>query len=575
MLGFKKLIILKLIKMKNRIIKISLFWVILLAFSSCKKQLDVKNPNEVDYPKLTSEADLISITQGGTYINGFIGPGGNSLGWLGDSYFSLALGYHSLMGDEVGAEAANQLINQISLPDLVTYDNATTTVNSAPSKQVFRINNSIFNPGNNPFYFEWLAMYSLNNAANKTLLLIDNTKFTGSAADITDKKNTIRAWCYWWKGFAYSKLGSMYYAGLIVDPTTIDPIKATSNTYLSSANMIVEANKNLDKAATTINGIINNTIYLDILSQLIPAFCQVGNGGVLDKTMWNRNINTLKARNLLENKSLSGIGPMPVMTTADWNQLLTLTTNGIKSTDYVFTGRTKGSNDFFSSGAGSVQAMAAINSGSAGLKTFRASERLYQDFKTGDLRKANNFVAKDYKNQVGGFTFSTRYALKNKGAGNGSAVIANSDIGAQEIFIAGSFEENELMKAEALINLGGANLNTGLASIDIVRNYQGSGLPVLAGSGISQAAAREELRLERRTALAFRGLAFYDARRLGYIYSVASGGGRTKCVVYTSAGVVNTNAIMNYNFLDYWDVPDDEVYINPPAAGSAPTRNPL
>ena len=135
--------------------------------------------------------------------------------------------------------------------------------------------------------------------------------------------------------------------------------------------------------------------------------------------------------------------------------------------------------------------------------------------------------------------------------------------------------ENELMKAEALINLGGATLNAGLMSIDAVRTYQGSGLAPLAGTIITQANAREELRLERRTALAFRGLAFYDARRIGYIYSVANGGGRTKCVVYTSAGVVNTNATMNYNFLDYWDVPDDEIYINPPAPGSAPTKNPL
>jgi hypothetical protein len=219
--------------------------------------------------------------------------------------------------------------------------------------------------------------------------------------------------------------------------------------------------------------------------------------------------------------------------------------------------------------------MTAISSPTAGLKTFRLSERLYQDFKTGDARKANNFIAKDYKNQVGGFTFSTRYALKNKGNANGSAIIANSDIGGQEIFIAGSYEENELMKAEALINLGGANLNNGLISIDNVRSYQGAGLPALSGSGITQAAAKEELRLERRTALAFRGLAFYDARRIGYTYDVSKGGGRSGCVVYTSAGVVNTNAFMNYNFLDYWDVPDDETYINPPGPGSAPTKNPL
>jgi starch-binding outer membrane protein, SusD/RagB family len=559
--------------MKNNLNYIIAMIAIVITAGSCKKQLDVKNPNEVNYSQLTSEADIIGITKGGTYINGFNGPGGNSLGWLGDSYFSLCLGYHSLLGDEVSGEAANQLINQISLPDKVTYDNATTTINSAPSKQVFRINNSIFNPGNNPVYFEWISMYALNNASNKTLSLMNNIKFIGTASDTAAKKNTLRAWAYWWKGFAYSRIGSLYYAGLISN--TVDATKAGSNNYISSAAMIVEANKNLDLAASMLTGISNTATYEAMLGELIPAFCQVGNGGVLTKDMWIRNINTLKARNLLVNKSLTGIGGLPTMAAADWNQILTLTNNGILSTDFVFTGRTASSNGFFSAGSGCVQAMTAISSPTAGLKTFRLSERLYQDFKAGDARKANNFIAKDYKNQVGGFTFSTRYALKNKGNGNGSAVIANSDIGGQEIFIAGSYEENELMKAEALINLGGANLNNGLISIDNVRSYQGAGLPALNGSGITQAVAKEELRLERRTALALRGLAFYDARRIGYTYDVSKGGGRSGCVVYTSAGVVNTNAFMNYNFLDYWDVPDDEIYINPPGPGSAPTKNPL
>jgi len=555
--------------MKKNKILVTAFLCAMATFISCKKELDVKNPNALKLDQLTEENDIISITQGGTYLNGFNGPGGNSLGWLGDSYFSLGLGYHSLMGDEVGAEAANQLINQISLPDKVTYDDGTSTVNSAPSKQVYRINNQIFNAGNNPFVFEWQAMYAMNNAANKTLKVIDQINFKENP---DSKKNTLKAWSYWWKGFAYSKIGSMYIAGLVVN--SVDAIKAESNEFISHEAMIQEANKNLDLAASTLDAITDVDTYTDFLGRLIPAFCQVGNGGVLTKDMWKRNINTLKARNLLANRSLSGIGGLPVMSSADWNTILDLTTNGIAEGDYVFTGRTTGSNGFFSAGSGSVQAMSAINSGSSGLKTFRVSERLYQDFKDGDLRKDNNFVSKIYKNQVGGFTFSTRKALKNKGYANGSATIANSDIGAQEIFIAGSYEENELMKAEALINIGGASLDQGLVSIDLVRKYQGSGLPDLAGTNISQAQAKEELRLERRTALAFRGLAFYDARRIGYIYDVTKGGGRKNCVVYTSAGVVNTNATMNYNFFDYWDVPDDETYINKPSGSSAPVKNP-
>ena len=88
------------------------------------------------------------------------------------------------------------------------------------------------------------------------------------------------------------------------------------------------------------------------------------------------------------------------------------------------------------------------------------------------------------------------------------------------------------------------------------------------------ATAKEELRRERRVALAFRGLAFYDARRWGVIDPVSSGGGRTGAVVLNATGVVSTNATINYNYLDYWDVPDNDIVLNPPAAGSAPTKNP-
>jgi len=87
--------------------------------------------------------------------------------------------------------------------------------------------------------------------------------------------------------------------------------------------------------------------------------------------------------------------------------------------------------------------------------------------------------------------------------------------------------------------------------------------------------AYEELRKERRVALLFRNVAFYDARRWGIIDDISAGGGRTGCVVVNStSGAVNTNATINYNFLDYWDVPDDETSLNPPSATSAPIKNP-
>jgi hypothetical protein len=55
---------------------------------------------------------------------------------------------------------------------------------------------------------------------------------------------------------------------------------------------------------------------------------------------------------------------------------------------------------------------------------------------------------------------------------------------------------------------------------------------------------------------------------------IGSGGGRTKAVVLDNNDVLNTNATINYDFLDYWDVPDNELAYNPAADGSAPVKNP-
>lgn len=114
-----------------------------------------------------------------------------------------------------------------------------------------------------------------------------------------------------------------------------------------------------------------------------------------------------------------------------------------------------------------------------------------------------------------------------------------------------------------------------MASVDLVRTYQGAALSAVSGVVTDPALAYEELRKERRVALLFRNVAFYDARRWGVIDDISAGGGRTNCVVVNSTtGTVNTKATINNNFSDYWDVPDDETSLNPPSATSAPVKNP-
>jgi len=82
-----------------------------VAFTSCKKQLDVKNPNEPTPDASTNEQGIISLAQGGIYVNGFkdlkYGDGVFGLYWSG------AMGFHEMMGDVIGAEAANSFENQI------------------------------------------------------------------------------------------------------------------------------------------------------------------------------------------------------------------------------------------------------------------------------------------------------------------------------------------------------------------------------------------------------------------------------------------------------------------------------
>jgi hypothetical protein len=111
-----------------------------------------------------------------------------------------------------------------------------------------------------------------------------------------------------------------------------------------------------------------------------------------------------------------------------------------------------------------------------------------------------------------------------------------------------------------------------MALIDNVRNYMGAGLGVTVAADAT--VAKEELRKERRIALAFRGLSFYDARRWKVSEPASTGGGRTGCYVISTAGVLNTNATIDYGYLDFWDVPDNELAYNPPADGSAPVKNP-
>jgi starch-binding outer membrane protein, SusD/RagB family len=529
-----------------------------LAITSCKKDLDISNTNQPTPGSAQNETGVISLAQGAIYRNGFFdlkySDGVFGRFWAG------ATGFHELMGDVIGAEAANSFMNQIGCPNKVTLDNGTAVANpSAINTQyaLLRAINSNAQQGSNPTFYEWAYMYNMITSANSVLDIVGKTTFTGTGA--ATKKATVQAWAYWWKGYAYARLGSIYYAGLIQNATTTDA--STNGNYVAKEALIIESNANFDKAVTALAAATSASDYNSILGNLIPTFLQKGKGGVLTATMWLHNINTMKARNILVNTTKAA------MTAGQWASILTLVNNGVTATDLIFTGLTDANGDFL----GTTIADKIQSSGSA-TGTYKLSERWVQEFKTGDKRKDNNvrkLTNVGLFNTDRGNVFNTRYSLTNGGSGiAGVVVYANNLSGANEITLCGTYEENELMKAEALIQTG--QVDMGAALIDKVRDYQGAGLTAL-GAGLTQAVAYEELRRERRIGLAFKGLSFYDARRWEIIAPDKS---RTGCVVLSATGVVSTNATINYGYLDYWDVPDNELAYNPATGTSAPVKNP-
>jgi hypothetical protein len=545
--------------MKNNKILVGILGVT-LSLTACKKDLDITNVNSPTPSSAQNENGAIALAQGTVYLNGFYNlkysDGVYGRFWAG------AIGFSEIMGDVIGAEAANAFMNQIGCPNKVTLDNGTVVLNPSNPKtqyELVRYANQNAQGGSNTTFYEWAYMYNLITAANSILELADKTTFTGAGA--ATKKETIKAWAYWWKGYAYSRIGSTYYAGLIQNATTADA--ATNGNYVTKEAIIAEATTNFDKAVTALSAATSSADYTATLGKLIPTYLQKGKGGVLTVDMWKRSINTMKARNILVNTLRAN------MTSAQWSSILTLVNDGVRATDLIFTARTDANGSFIESSVADKVGQ-ATTTGST--NTYKLSERWVQDFVAGDKRKDQNVITLSSVglfNTDRGNSFNTRYSLKYAGNGlTGVYTYANNAIGANEITIASTYEENELMKAEALIMTN--QIDLGAAAIDAVRTYQGAGLTAL-GTGLTQAAAYEQLRRERRIALAFKGLSFYDARRWDIIAPDKS---RTGAVVLSSTGAVNTNATIVYGFLDYWDVPDNELAYNPAAAGSAPTKNP-
>ncbi|MFM2359391.1 MAG: hypothetical protein RLY16_1384, partial [Bacteroidota bacterium] len=292
--------------------------------TSCKKDLAVENPNQPTPDALNSESGINAFARGGVYSTGF-----RSLKYADGvfgPFFSGAMGFHELMGDVIGADAANSFLNQLGCPNKVTFDNGTTVLNpNSPQTQyaLVRASNSNQNAGSNFLYYEWGFMYNLIGSCNLLLEKVDAVSFSGDAAS---KRAAIKAWAYWWKGYAYSRIGSIYYAGIITDQAF-----TTNGNYVTKEAIIAEANSNLDKAVTAANAAPSAAEFEAQLGVIIPDEYQMGKGFPQSPTQLAHNVNSLKARNILVNKTTAA------MTAADWNNVLTLANSGITESDNVFT----------------------------------------------------------------------------------------------------------------------------------------------------------------------------------------------------------------------------------------------
>ncbi|HEX5652192.1 MAG TPA: RagB/SusD family nutrient uptake outer membrane protein [Chitinophagaceae bacterium] len=525
-----------------------IFFLLLLAgfFSTgcSKKQLDLTNPNVPGLPSLDTEEGII---RAGAGIH-------RKFGWQNQyDYWWMVMTFHNTMGDNTWSSVGNFGMRWANQTERIILDNGTVLTPPQGGAQGLELKsrNTRSNGDQNVFNYEWTAMYQINNQANLILNQLESPTLQLSG-NVDAKKNTLKAWAYWWKGFAYSRIGSMYVAGIITDALN------ESNSDFKERNLIIdEATSNFEKCITALEAITDMAAYNAVMDKLILSFTKVGRGGIFTPLMWKRHINTYKARNILVNKKVGDI------TNAEWNTILTLTQDGLQQADKILTMRSADAQDVVLQTAWSPFRL------TTNAWEF-VSERWIQEFKAGDARRTRNVVTRPNAavNQSGrGFQYGTRYDLRTIETG-GDYVSALA--GRAEIPVGATYEENALTRAEALIRTG--SIEEGLQLIDAVRQYQNAQLPAVAGTGLTLAQALDELYRERRIALFQKNTPFYDYRRFGY---ACKGCQRTGVVVLGPGGAVNTNATIVYNYMDYFDVPLNELDFNVPGTGSAEVTFPF
>lgn len=526
---------------------------------ACKKStLELNDPNKpTPEQSLTTEAGLKNFSLGILQKMMANVPGeGNT------NIFHIALTNHSILGDEAYCPYGNYGFRWVDQVYKITLPGGTEILNPNTLDQKTQLQGFDSRGAGelNAFQYEWSSCYYIIAQANQLLTSLDNPALKMSG-DATNKANIFKAWALWWKGYAYSRIGSMYLAGIITNEAG-----KTNGDFVDHNAIMAEADKVLNDCLTTLNAINVTDDYTSIMKGIVASFDDKND--VVTPDMWKRQVYSLKARNLIANKKVAD------MTAANWQQVIDLANQGIEATDNIFKFGMdpSGTNDV---SLGNWHPLLFL--GEVVQFTF-VSERLYQEFKANDNRANIGFAPFSVPkvNERGrGLQFGTRWNpvfIENGGlyaTGNNTGLVP----------WACSYEENALMKAEALIRTG--SIEPGLQLVDAVRDFQHSGLAHVAGTSLTAAQALEEFRRERRVALFLWGTAFYDARRWGVTKPAAQGGGRANAIVMipgnlltpAQTGSVPTPCFMEYNYMDYWDVPQNEIDFNTPGSVSPPLKN--
>ena len=544
-----------------------------LLLTACKKDiLQLPNPNApTPTASLVTESGIDAFAEG--IFEKFIAYE-NGDGNL--NFFQLQWTIESNMGDENFSPYSNWGGRYPMNVATITLPAPYNTVVPNPSGYATQLNilqaeNTRTAGDGNAIQWEWDVFYYINAQANTLLGALNNSALvlTGDAAT---KKKLLQAWAYYWKGYSYSKLGSMYIAGLIDDSPDSTNLGLTSNTYVANTALLNDATNYLTKASTVFQSITEDADYDATFEAIVPPFNQ--NTNIITPAMWVRQINTYLARNYLANHKVASMGA------SDWQNIQTYTASGLQPSDYTLVwGMTTGDVNDLSNPVtlgSQFHPYEMVNDRTA--LSF-VSERLIQDFQPGDARFAKNFGPYPGGAIVNlrsrGIQFGTRYIPTY--IENGGTFATNAQLG--YVPIAPTWEENTLMTAEADIYT--SQISAGLALIDQVRAAQGAGLPPAASHGLTLDSAVAQLHSERRIGLYDRGVAWYDARRWGVTAPSSAGGGRAKANVLVPGSLIGGGStpatilpcFINYDFVDYWDVPQNELDFNPAGGNSAPVKN--